>query len=586
MLRKINYIFSKKQKRNLAFLFIALFIGGFMELLGVSLIMPLVTIIMEPTIIESNKWAMLICNVLGISHHSTFVLFLLLTLIIVYIIKNLYLIMMYSFQYRFTYNNQRHLALKLMTCYINQDYLFHLSKNSSELQRNVTTDVTQFFSTVLNCIQLVSELITCLFLIIYLMSTDFMTTMGVAIVIGVFVMLFYVWFRKSLVKLGEEYRGESARMVKWIQQSFGGIKEVKVMNRENYFLNFYDQSYKNLSVMQRKQSLMQVIPKPILESISICGLLAVMAIRVSLGADMAQFVPTLSVFAVAAFRMLPAFNRITAYLGSIMFTKASVNAVYEDLKEVEKLIELKALENKDTMEICLNKAVELKNVLFRYPNTENYVLNHIDLEIPAYKSIALIGSSGAGKTTLADVILGVLRPEEGEIMVDSINVFEHLHSWHKILGYIPQTIYLLDDTIRNNVIFGLPDSEIDERQVWRALKEAQLETFVQSLDQGLDTIVGERGVRLSGGQRQRIGIARALYSNPQILVLDEATSALDNDTENAVIEAIENLQGSRTIVIIAHRLTTIRNCDLIYEVTDGKVILRNKEEILKGNNLR
>lgn len=581
MLKKVNYIFDKRQKRNLLILFIAIFIGGGMELLGVSLIMPLVTTIMEPGILETNQKVRVLCEFLNITDQKTFVLMMLIILIIVYIVKNIYLIIMYSLQYKFTYNNQRRLAIRLMTCYMKQDYLFHLSKNTSELLRNVTVDIEQFFAMILNSIQLLSELFTCIFLIFYLITIDLLTTCGVALIIGMFTMCFYIWFRKSMVILGERYREENAKRIKWIHQSFEGIKEIKVMNRESYFLERFDNCYQRFSIIQRRQSLMQIIPKPILESISICGLLIMIAFQVVMGEDMEQFVSVLSVFAIAAFRMLPAFNRITAYLGAIMFTKASVNAVYDDIREVEKLQEMKKIELDIHPEIQLKAAISIENMCFSYPNMKNNVLDNVNLEIPAYKSVSLIGPSGAGKTTLADVILGLLRPQKGNITVDGKDVYEYLYSWHQVLGYIPQVIYLIDDTIRNNVTFGLPENEIDEEQVWKALKEAQLDEFVRSLEDGLDTIVGERGVRLSGGQRQRIGIARALYHDPQILVLDEATSALDNETETAVMEAVESLQGSRTMIIIAHRLTTIQNCDFVYEVNSGKVIHRKKDEVLK-----
>lgn len=586
MIKKINYIFDSNQKKSLIILFVIMVIGGFMELLGVSFIIPIVTIILEPDIMYSNEWMVMLCRFFDITSQTTFVVFLLALMVIIYIIKNLYLVMMYHFQYKYTYNNQRRLALRLMTCYMNQDYLFHLSRNTSELQRNVMTDVNQFFSTILNGIFLFTEFITCLFLSIFLMYQDFATTIEVMIVISLFVLLFYMWFRRYLGSLGRKYRQENAQLIKWIHQSFGGIKEVKVMSREAFFLRNYDESYQKVSVIHRKQSLVQQLPKPVLETISICAILTVMAYRIIIGADMVQFIPTLSLFAIAAFRLLPAFSRITAYLGTIMFTKASVNAVYEDLKEVEQLLQKKEIEKIDSMELKIQDKISILDVSFKYPNTEKFVLNHATFQIPAYKSVALIGPSGAGKTTLADIILGVLKPETGTIAVDGFNVFEHLHSWHKLLGYIPQNIYLMDDTIRNNITFGIPESEINEEQVWRALREAQLETFVKELEKGLDTVVGERGIRLSGGQRQRIGIARALYSNPEILVLDEATSALDNETETAVMEAIDSLQGNKTMIIIAHRLTTIRNCDYIFEVNNGQVIHKDKKEFLSMLNAK
>lgn len=384
-----------------------------------------------------------------------------------------------------------------------------------------------------------------------------------------------------MVKLGGKYRQENAKRIKWIHQSFEGVKEIKIMNREHYFLKHYDNCYHRFSAIQRKQNLMQIIPKPILESISICGLLIMMVFQVMLGANMERFIPVLSAFAISAFRMLPAFNRITAYLSTIMFTKASVDAVYRDIKEVEELQRIAEIEQKNCSEIQLKKAISINDVSFTYPKMQKPVLDHINLDIPAYKSVALIGPSGAGKTTLADIVLGLLRPQTGSITVDGIDISRSFYSWQKKLGYIPQVIYLIDDTIRNNITFGLGEDEIDEERVWKTLKEAQLEEFVKSLERGLDTVVGERGVRLSGGQRQRIGIARALYNEPQVLILDEATSALDNETETAVMEAIESLKGRKTMIIIAHRLTTIQNCDLIYEINGGNASFRKKEEILK-----
>lgn len=581
MLKKIFSIFDKYQKRNLVILLIIMLVGSFMELWGVSLIMPIVTIIMDPNVMYTDKKLIILSDVVKINDQTSLVLVLLIAMIFIYIIKNLYLVMMYYFQYKYTYNNQRRLALKLMTCYINQDYLFHLSKNTAELQRNVTTDVNRFFATILSMIQIFSEVFTSLFLIIYLMYSDMVTTLGVVFIISLFLVVFYLKFRKSLGELGQKYRTEQAKMLKWVHQSFGGIKEVKVMSRELFFLHNYNESYKRATIMQRKESLVQVLPRPVMETIGICSLLITMVIRIAMGADIVQFVPTLSLFAVTAFRLMPAFNRITAQMSSIMFTKASVNAVYEDLKEAEQLLKKKAIEKNNLVELRIQKGISIQEVSFRYPNTEKYVLDHVTFDIPARTSVALIGTSGAGKTTLADVILGVLKPETGRILVDGIDVFEHIHSWHMLLGYIPQTIYLMDDSIRNNVTFGIPENEISEAQIWRALREAQMEDFVKGLENGLDTMVGERGVRLSGGQRQRIGIARALYSNPQILVLDEATSALDNETEAAVMEAIDNLQKSKTLIIIAHRLTTIRNCDYIYEVSEGKISKKNKENIFK-----
>ncbi len=263
-----------------------------------------------------------------------------------------------------------------------------------------------------------------------------------------------------------------------------------------------------------------------------------------------------------------------------MYNKPSLEAVYNDLKEIEELRQKLEKDNEDTTEINMQEGIKCQNLTFFYPlRPDKLIVDEISFEIPKNKSVAFVGPSGAGKTTLADVILGVLEPQEGHIYADDIDVYEHLHAWHKIVGYIPQTIYMIDDTVRANIAFGVAPEDINDDDIWRALKEAQLDEFIKEQPEGLDTNIGSMGVKLSGGQRQRIGIARALYRNPQVLILDEATSALDTETETAVMESIDSLAGSKTMIIIAHRLTTIRNCDIIYEVRDGKISQKSKEEL-------
>lgn len=575
---KINYILDRRQKRNLVLLLFIIAIGAFLELAGVSAVLPLVNLVMQPEMIETNRWLRLAGKVLDISSPNQFIVWMAVAMIIIYIIKNLYLIFMYRLQYQFTYNNQRRIAKRLMECYMRQDYTYHLHRSSADLMRNINTDVPQFFTTLLNVLQLLTELLTCFALVLFLALQDFMTTLCVVIIIFLSLCIFFAIFKSYTLVLGKKARLISGKLNQCMLQAFQGIKETKVFNKENFFIEQYDRNYQLFSQYFSRQGLIGVIPKPIIESVCICGLLAVLSIRISLGGNMESFVPMLSVFAMASFRMLPAFNRITSYMNVIMFNKASVDAVYEDLREVEELLENAQREDADTMVFDLKREIKVDHVTFRYPDAEKPVLSDTSLEIPRYCSIALIGQSGAGKTTLADIIMGLLKPESGSILADGIDIGRHVKAWHRSLGYIPQTIYLIDDTIANNIAYG--DDRIDEERLKQAVHDAQLEVFIQELPEGMNTMVGERGVRLSGGQRQRIGIARALYRNPSILVLDEATSALDNETEQAVMESINSLQGKKTMVIIAHRLTTIRNCDRIYEIKDGKAVLRAKDEVL------
>lgn len=581
MLKKINYVLDKSQKVRLIILMLIILGGSFLETLGVSAILPLVSVISNPEILDdpSTKYY-LVKNIFNIPNTQTFILFMAIALIAVYIVKNVYLIMQYNLQYRYTLNNQRRVSFRLMQCYMSQDYIYHVSHNVAEMQRNCSTDVNGFFLVVLNLIQLFTETMTCLFLVIFLLMQDVETTLAVVFLMVIFMIFVLLIYRKKMTKLGEYTRQLNAEQGKWFLQAFGGIKEIKVQNKENFFLDHYDESYKKSIKAQRIQATMSILPRPLMETVVICGLLTFIAVRIYLGAPMQNFIPIMSVFAVAAVRMLPSFNRISGYVGMIMFNKPSLEAVYEDLHKIEGLRQEVVKDNNDKTEIKLEEGIRLKDVKFAYPSKpDKVIINGVDVDIPKNKSVAFIGPSGAGKTTLADVILGVLKPQSGHIYADGIDVYEHLHAWHKAVGYIPQSIYIIDDTIRNNVAFGEDPENIDDERIWRALEEAQLADFVKEQPEGLDSNIGSNGVKISGGQRQRIGIARALYRNPKLLILDEATSALDNETEAAVMESIESLAGKKTMIIIAHRLSTIRNCDFIYEVKDGKVSSKTKEEV-------
>ena len=581
MIKKVNYILDRTQKIKLIILLVIIFIGAFVELLGVSSIMPLINVATNPDAIDNTWYLVKIKELFGFSEVRQIVISLSFFLIVVYIIKNIYITFQYNVQYKFIFNNQRRLAVKMMNSYMHQNYLFHVSRNVAELQRNVTEDVNGFYTVVLNVLQLVAEVSVCVVLVIYLMSTDIMTTIVIAALIFIFAVFFGIIFKKVLVKKGQENRQVNIQLTKWVLQSFSGIKEIKVMNKEKFFLDNYDKTYKRFTVLQQQQTMLSFISRPTMETMCICGLLITVVVKmIWFQEDIANFIPALSVFAIAAFRMLPSFNRISGDVSAIMFNKPAVDVLYGDLKEIDEL--KTASEEKAKYEVTIQKlsnGIDVKNISFQYPNADKQVIRNLSMHIEPNTSVAFIGASGSGKSTLADIILGVLEPQTGTIEVEGIDIKKNLNGWHQCLGYIPQTIYLMDDTIRANIAFGLEKKQIDESSLWDAVKEAQLESFVKSLPQGLDTVIGDRGVKLSGGQRQRIGIARALYSKPVVLILDEATSALDNETEREVMEAIDGLRGTRTLIIIAHRLTTIKNCDVIYEVKDGGIEERMKSDI-------
>lgn len=566
---KLDFIFNKKQKKQLVILAFMILLGAGLELMGVTAILPFINVAMDPASIYKSDILLAIYNFLNCVSVNVFLAILALVLVGIYILKNAFLVLLNYCIFRFTYDNQREMAYRLLDGYLKQPYTFFVQNNSADLIRNINTDTGMLFDTVLSTLSLFVECIVCGCLFVYLLITDKSITIGIGLLMTIFLFVFIRFFKKSMKERGEMERISRARMNKWLLETFGGIKETKIMEREGFFLGKVDEEYKNYADNHCVYQTASYMPKPIVETLCMCGVLLVVALKLLRGVDSEYFISTLSVFAVAALRLLPAFNKITGYLSRIMFNKSGVDAVYEDLLQVKEL-EKNIVKESDTVPLFFEKEIKIDNISFKYPNTDENVLTDVTVTIPKNKSVAFIGPSGAGKTTLVDILLGILHMQKGRILVDGVDIKQNMKAWHHKIGYIPQTIYLLDDTIENNIAYG--EDSIDEERLAKAIEEAQLSQFVNSLEHGVKTQIGERGVRLSGGQRQRIGIARALYSNPDILVLDEATSALDNDTETAVMEAINNLAGKKTLIIIAHRLTTIENCDYKYEVKNQKLM--------------
>lgn len=565
MLKEINYVLEQKEKIRLIFLLCITIIGALLELVGVTVILPFVNAIVSPNELMGNKYIQMLCAELGLTNMTQVIILLSGVLIVIYVLKNSYIVFMTDRQYRFVYGNQRRLADRMMKCYISQPYLYHHAHGSAELVRNLDVDVKNFFSVVISLLHLFTELCVCLVLVVFLAYKDKSITLGVCIVLALFLAVYMSYIRRKVSVMGSETRDCLEAMTKDVLQAFGGIKEVKILGKEDFFTDIYDRHYAVYADRQTKYFIYGLVPRPLMETVCVAGMMLIIVLKLLNGTAPVYFIPTISVFAVAAFRMLPSFSRITNEINNIMYQKASMHALYRELTEMEKF-EDRTAERNDGKELFFEKEVKVDNIDFRYPDSDQYVLKGASLTIPKNRSVALIGPSGEGKTTLADIILGLLEVEKGKVLLDGADIQENMSCWRKKLGYIPQAIYLTDDSIRNNVAYGVDEKEIDEARFWKALEDAQIKDFVESLEKGADTVVGERGVRLSGGQRQRIGIARALYTDPEILILDEATSALDNDTEAAVMEAINHLAGSKTLLIIAHRLSTIQNCDVIYEV--------------------
>ena len=582
MVKKLRYVFDRKDKMKLVGLAILMIIGSVLELLAVAVFNPFIEILMQTSSIEDDSFLKLFFAHIHLNGIEQYLVVLSALIAVIYLVKNIYLSFLQNVILSFSYTTRMNLATRLLTTYMNEPYTFHLSKNIAEMQRCLQSDTFQFMTLISSGLQLMVEMVTCLALAAYLFHTSHSITVVIGVLLLMCIGLFFIISKKVSSRLGRQNEHYNAKLFQWINQSLGGIKELKILQREEYFIDSYKTNYKKLIWGARVNELIAALPKYIVETVAMVGLVFAIIIKLLFGhGALETFIPQIAVFAVAAFRLLPSVGRVNAYINSIMYNKASLDMIYDDLKEIdsEPVQEIEWQEKKEKW--IFTKGVTVEHVSYHYPDSDVEVLHDISLEIPKGKTVALIGPSGAGKTTLADIILGLLPPVSGVVRMDQHNVYENLRSWREKLGYIPQSIYLSDDTIRNNVAFGIYEAQIDDNAIWKALEKAQLKEFVQGLENGLDTYVGDRGVRLSGGQRQRIGIARALYHDPEILVLDEATSALDSSTEQAVMESIESLQGLKTMIIIAHRLTTIKNADLVYEVSGGNVTLRDKNEVIR-----
>lgn len=569
MIQKIRMIFNRTQKIKFIALFCMLFVGSVLELMGVSLILPFVQLVMD-TDGTDNALFQWFGRLVGAESKRELLIWLGLLLIAVYLIKNTYLLFAKYVQLRFVFNNRLELSGRLMRNYMKKPYPFHLEKNSSEILRSVTSDVNNLYELVMDVIDLVSNLLIIAMLAVYLLYTDVVITLVVAALLGLCSYFYFAIMRKRTVDYGKQNQIYNGKMIQAVNQALGGIKEIKVLARENYFVRAYEENGKYYASSLKKSQFYRNAPKYLIETVCVCGVLATILIKLQMGADVQELVPQLSVFAMAAFRLLPSVNQVNNLLNGILFLKPSIDRIYEDLQEAGAKKNERPPE-RDYRRLPAADAVRFEHVTFRYPGTEKEILSDLSVELPLKKSIGFVGSSGAGKTTFMDLLLGLLTPDQGRICYGDSDIRDYPDAWGHKLGYIPQSIYLADDTIRRNVAFGIPDSEISEAKVRRALEEAQLLKFVDGLDDGLETMVGESGVRLSGGQRQRIGIARALYQQPEILVLDEATSALDTETEQAVMEAVERFRGRCTLLMIAHRTSTLENCDQIYRLEDGKL---------------
>ena len=578
IIKKLMVLLDGRQKRIMVLLVFLMLIGAVLETLGVSLVIPVMNVVMDEHAVENNKYLQVICDILRIEYNDTrkLMIFTMLALIGVFVVKNIFLFIQQKAQLRFVYTNQFATSRRMMINFMERPYEYYLNADTSVIQRSITSDVNNMYGLILALLQLFSEAIVFVCLVLVSLATDVWMTVTVTLLLVVVLAIIKGILKPIMKKAGEENQDYYSGLYKWIDQSVMGIKEIKVANKENYFINEYAKCGAGYVSAVQRYNLYNATPRLLIETVAIAGMILYMMFQILQGTAVSEIVPQVAALAVAAMRLIPCANRINNHLTSISYFEPFFMGVSDNLQEEITDESINYDENAykqkakvDKLEI--KEKIELKDIVYKYPNTEVLIFDHTDMEIPVGKSVGIVGTSGAGKTTVVDILLGLLRLQSGEILADGVEVREHYQSWLKNIGYIPQSIFMIDSTIRKNVAFGYADEDIDDEKVWRALKEAQLDEFVRGLPEGLDTSIGERGIRISGGQRQRIGIARALFEDPEVLVLDEATSALDNETEAAIMDSINRLHGKKTLIIIAHRLQTIEKCDMIYRVEKGKV---------------
>ncbi len=570
-------LLNRRQKLKMVQILAMMIVGAALETLSIGLVLPAIQIIMDPASLSGDGMVARIYRMTGLQNPTAFILLVLGTIILGFVLKNVFLFFQNVEQLKFVYTNQFETSQRLMINFMKRPYEYYLNADTSVIQRMITSDVNNMFGLILASLQLTSEVIIFVFLTVMLLSRAPVMVLTIAALLAAVLLIIKVALKPIMVRAGQENQDYYSGLYKWIEEAVMGIKEIKIANKENYFIVEYGKCGKGYVKAVQRYNIFNSTPRLLIETVCVAGLILYLMLMILSGADVTDMVPQIGVFAVAAVRLLPCANRINNYLTSISYFEPFFMGVSDNLQEeihdgsVE-YDEAYYRRKRQIEKLPVTRDIVLSDIVYHYPNSTELIFDHAGMRIPVGKSVGIVGTSGVGKTTIVDILLGLLHIQEGRILADGVEVRDHYEGWLKNIGYIPQTIFMLDSTIRKNVAFGVPDEEIDEGKVWEALRQAQLDGFVRGLPEGLDTGIGERGIRISGGQRQRVGIARALYEDPEVLVLDEATSALDNETEAAIMESINRFHGRKTLLIIAHRLQTIEKCDIVYRVQDKKLV--------------
>jgi len=569
--QKLKILFTESELKKLSLLFVGILLMAVLEVVGVASIAPFMAVISTPELIHENSYLFYTYQLFDINNDNEFIVLLGIAIIVMLLVSNSsQALITWKITY-FTQMQQHRLTVRLLQQYLSQPYSFYLNRNTSELGKNILSEVNSGISgVVLQSLLVLSKVIVAIFIFGLLLLLDPIVALTATVILGGSYWIIFRLVKNKLHTIGTARTETTFQTFKTANEAMSGIKEIKLRNNEKEFVDRFIKPSREQAHYAAQNTLIASMPRYILEVIAFCGIIAITISIIATKTESSnEVIPIISLYAMAGYRLMPALQQIYSGLTAIKYSIPAFNILINDFSQPSTEI----LEQQDYSPITFDNTLQIKEINFSYQNTESSVIKNLNLEIAHNTTVGLVGATGSGKTTLVDILLGLLTPKTGTITVDGIQLNQkNISAWQKNLGYVPQTIYLTDDTVERNIAFAVSEEEIDKEQVKKAAEMANLDQFILTLPNQYQTIVGERGVRLSGGQRQRIGIARALYHNPTVLVLDEATSALDGITENAIMDAIHNLSHKKTIIMIAHRLSTVKECDVIHMMKGGEVI--------------
>ncbi len=575
LIHQLWYILSPHERIEGAILLCGMALGALFEAISIGLVVPFIAVLKDPALVLQAPVAQPLLSALNIHDPQVLLVTLGLGLVVAFVVKSLYLVLLYRWLFRYVFAKHVALTRQLLTGYLSAPYTFHLQRNSAELIK-VTSETVQRFTTgfLISLLTVLGELLVVVALIILLVLVNPLATFAAIFALGVPTVLVYRAMQRRLAEAGRLAERSMSSMIQWTEQAISGIKETLVMDRALFFIDHQGSHAQRFADSWRSVMLLSSVPRLVMDTFAVTAMVAMSLFFLVRGQDMQSLLPVLGMFAVAAIRLMPSTSRIASGLAQLRFLYATTEVIYDELRAIEGETPGQARPmpaGGPSSLLSFERSLVLEHLSYRYPSMPQNAIEDVSLEIPRGHWIGLIGPTGAGKTTLADLMLGLFVPTSGRILVDGRDLQEDVAGWQRNIGYVPQDVYLTDDTVRRNVAFGLPDPDIDDEQVWKVLRAAQIDNLIHSLPGGLSAMVGERGERLSGGERQRLGIARALYRDPQVLVVDEGTANLDNETEAAIVETLSRLRGEKTIIVIAHRLGVVKDCDRVYLLRQGRV---------------